>query len=155
MVPQTNDGRLAELKPHTRIPDSKIQPKNIILGSPKYIPYKRPKSLGKGKGGKGPKLKNMVNNVEMVRTKQTPKLDEMTSEKKTYNEKARYLWTKLWAKRLARANTKDHKTSSGKAPCKQLATKVVAMPQYQQSIVEIGQFMSFMKLSTFNIALTC
>ena len=54
----------------------------------------------------------------MVKTKQMPKLSEMSpEEKKIHNRKARDLRAKLQAKRLAKANTKDRKTSQGgKAP---------------------------------------
>ena len=120
---QTNAGKLAEQNPHTCILDSEIQPENIIPGSPEFVPYKRLKLSGKG--SKGLKLKGLINNSEMVNTKQMLKLSEMSpEEKKIHNRKARDLRVKLRAERLAKANTKDHKTSQGgKAPHTQFATK--------------------------------
>ena len=86
MIKQTKAGELAKLNPHQRIPDSEINIENIIPGSPEYVPYKRIK----GKGSKGPKLKNTIHDSDMARTNQTLKLSEMTAEeKKAHDKKAR------------------------------------------------------------------
>ena len=118
--PKTNAKILAENNPHTKILDSEISVENIIPGSPSYIPYKR----HKGKGSKGPKLKNTIYDSDMVRTKQTRKLSEMTAEeKKAHDKKARDCRADLHAKCLA-STTKDRKTmQGGKALHKLLATK--------------------------------
>ena len=134
--PKTNAKILAEKNPHTKIPDSEIHVENIIPGSPLYIPYKHHKV----KGSKGPKLKITIHDSDMVRTKQTPKLSEMTTEeKKAHDKKARDHRAGLYAKCLAPA-TKDRKmTQGGKAPRKLLVTKaaqkVVQLPPQPNHVV--------------------
>ena len=112
---------LAERNPCTKIPDSEICIENIIPGSPSYVPYK----YKKGKGSKGPKLKNTIHDLGMAKTKQTPKLSEMTiEEKKAHDKKARDHRANLRTKSLASTHKNRKTTQDGKALCKQLVTKV-------------------------------
>ena len=137
---QTRARILAEKYPHTKIPDSEIHIENIIPGSPSYIPYKHQK----GKGSKGPKLKNTIHDSGLVRTKQTPRLSEVTKEeKKAHNKKARDSRADLHTKHLASTH-KDRKTThGGKALHKQLATffhtgppgKVVQLPLQPNHVI--------------------
>ena len=62
LMKQTRAGILAEKNPRTKIPDSEICIENIIPGSPSYLPYK----CQKGKGSKGPKLKNTIHDLHMA-----------------------------------------------------------------------------------------
>ena len=55
--PKTKAKLLAEKHPRTKIPDSGMHPKNIIVGSPSYIPYKKITKNQMGKGKFGKKLK--------------------------------------------------------------------------------------------------
>ena len=80
LVKKTKARILAEKNPPTKIPDSEICIENIIPGSPSYVPYKRKK----GKDSRGSKLKNTIHDLGMVRTKQTPRLSEMTMEEKKH-----------------------------------------------------------------------
>ena len=107
---------LAEKNPRTKIPDSEICIENIIPGSPSHVPYKRKK----GKDSKGSELNNTVHDLGMARTKQTPRLSEMTE---AHDKKARDLKDDLHARRLASTHKNRKTTHDGKAPCKQLATK--------------------------------
>ena len=50
LVKQTNASLLAKTNPRTQIPDSEIRPENIIPGSPEYVPYKKVKTTGQGRG---------------------------------------------------------------------------------------------------------
>ena len=136
----------AQAYPRTRVPDSEIRLENFIVESPTYIPYKckTPKSVGKGKGSKGSKLKNVVQSKSsgMARKKQTLTKAEIQAIK---NQNAR---ADARAKRLASGATKDAKNKSssspraqktdpdsGKVPHKQLATKaaIKAPPQAKAS----------------------
>ena len=118
--PKTNAKILAERNPCTKILDSEIHIENIIPRSPTYVPYK----CHNGKGSKGPKLNNAIHDSDMVRTKQTPRLSEMTTEeKKAHDKKAKDWRAALWAKCLALANKDQKTTQEGKAPHRQLAAK--------------------------------
>ena len=64
---KTHARKLAGKTQRTRVPDSEICIKNIIPGSPTFIPHKQKPN----KGSKEPKLKNSINAVEMACQKQT------------------------------------------------------------------------------------
>ena len=58
LVKQTITSQLAQKNPQSKIPDLEIKIENIIPGSPVYIPYKKPKVVGKGNNSKKIKLPN-------------------------------------------------------------------------------------------------
>ena len=93
--------QLAEQKPRTKIQDSEIRVKNIIPGSPLFIPYYRIKSkvTGKGKGIKNIKIKQENKqdigscSTDMARTKcSKTKGEHEKVEEKIHKQKE-------WAKR--------------------------------------------------------
>ena len=94
-----------------------------------------------------------------MKTKQIPRLSEMTTEeKKAYDKKARDCRADLHAKHLASAH-KDRKTSQGgKAPDKQLVTKAarkVVQLQLQPNHVIVGCFSPSEKLNVSSAVLIC
>ena len=63
-----------------QIPDSEIKPKNIIPGSPEYVPHRRIKTTGKGK-----RVKNIKISSDMPCHKQTPtRTDRSKSQAKAH-----------------------------------------------------------------------
>ena len=107
--------QLAIQKPQTKVPDSEIQIESIVQDSPSFVPYKVdiPKNKGRGKGVKSVKMNIMNSDAGMAWTK------------KTLTVKQRVARAGRAAKATKADLPKPHQTpSGGKAPQKQLATKV-------------------------------
>ena len=103
--------QLAEDKPCTRIPDSKIKPKNIIPGSPLFIPFKRERSKGKGKHSKTIKIPVSNLNSGMPHRKCTKTKAELKLEAKN-----RVVWAWHSTNMAKKAIPKPHKTSDISKP---------------------------------------
>ena len=124
--------QLADQNPHTKVPNSEIKIENIIQDSTSFVPHKikTPTGKGKGKGVKNIKINNFNSDSEMARTKWTETVEERTKRLKLKNKnKDSANWRTLRAAKAVKAAKaalpKNHKTKSdGKAPRKQLTTKV-------------------------------
>ena len=98
------------------------------------------------------KLKNTVHDLGMSRTKQTPRLSEMTTEdKKAYDKRARDHRADFHTRHLASTHRNRKTTQDGKAPHKQLVTKATqkggaaatpTKPHHNWSILTIRESIS-------------
>ena len=108
-------GFQAKKNPRTKVPDSKICPENIILGSPAYIPYKKISKDQKGKGSYGKKLKfPILSSSTMPRRKKMPtqkELEEAARAKKLASGSGKPRKSTLFSKSA-------HVPRASHAPCK-------------------------------------
>ena len=171
--------QLAEQKPRTKILDSEIRIKNIIQGSPIYVPYYhvKPNVTNKGKGVKNIKLKQENKqgidfcSTNMARIKRMKNKDEKAKEKgKEHKQKEHNNRAKERARRSAAATKKVERSpkarktdpTGGKSPHKQLATKAAhkaapkkpTKPCTHYAIIAKWDFCHFQKSGSFDPTLT-
>ena len=140
LVKQNNASLLAKMNPHTQVPNSEIRPENIIPDSQEYVPYKKIKSTGQGKG-----IENIEISSDMPHHKQTP-----TRADRACAKAHKQLTAARKAKEMERKTT-----DAGEAPHKQLTAKaahktgasagVKVKPRYNWALLALHEIRRYLK----------